>query len=135
MNILKFYAYLFYRLKNYYELWQAVFVFNVILLIHIMSIVAIYASIMHLGIRDVWFFYSTKDYFYDRLVLGTIRIAPIFFVTYLLSRLFKKRLEAYYIEFYNEPIEKQKRRHRGMIIYFVFTVLFLIFSIVSSSFL
>ena len=134
MKILKFYAYIFYRLKIYYEMWQAVLVFNAILMFHILSILFIYASIMHLKTDDVLFLYNTNNYFYDKFVLGTLRIGPIFLFTYFLSRIFKKKLEVYYIEFRDEPLEIKKKRNLGRIVYFVFTVLFCILSIVSSSF-
>lgn len=133
MKTLKFYAYIFYRFKNYYEMWQAVLVFNAILMFHMLSILFIYASIMHLKTDDVLYLYNTNNYFYDRFVLGTLRIGPIFLLTYFLSRIFKKKLEAYYIEFRDESLEIKKRRNRGRILYFAFTVVFFIFSIFSSS--
>lgn len=134
MKLIKFYAYIFYRLKNYYDMWQAVLVFNAILMFNVMSVFALYGSIMHIKIRDVWFFYTTHDYFYDRFVLGIIRIGPIFLVTYFLSLILKKKLEAYYIEFRDESLEIKKKRNRGRILYFIFTIIFFIFSIISSSF-
>jgi hypothetical protein len=115
-------------------MWQAVLVFNAILMFHILSILFIYASIMHLKTDDVLFLYNTNNYFYDKFVLGTLRIGPIFLFTYFLSRIFKKKLEVYYIEFRDEPLEIKKKRNLGRIVYFVFTVLFCILSIVSSSF-
>jgi hypothetical protein len=134
MNILKFYSYVFYRFKNYYEMWQAILVFNAILLFNIMSIFALYASIMHIKIHDVWFFYTTHDYFYDRFVYGVERVSPIFLTTYIIYMLNKKKIESYYVQFRDEPIEIKKKRNRGRILYFVFTIVFFIFSIVSSSF-
>jgi hypothetical protein len=134
MKLLKFYAYIFYRFKNYYEKWQAVLVFNAILMFNMLSILFIYASINHLKTDEVLYLYYTNNYFYDRFILGTLRIGPIFLVTYLLSLIFKKKLETYYIEFRDETSEIKKKRNRGRILYFVFTVLFFIFSVVSSSF-
>jgi len=134
MKILKFYAYIFYRFKNYYEMWQAVLVFNAILMFHMMSILFVYISIKHLKTNDVLLLFNTDNYFYDKFVLGVLRIGPIFLVTYFLSCIFKKKLEAYYIEFRDEPLEIKKKRNRGRILYFVFTIAFFIFSIVSSSF-
>ena len=134
MKILKFYAYIFYRFKNYYEKWQAVLVFNVILMFQILAILTIYKNIMHLSSQEVWYLHYTNNYFYDRIILGIIRIGPLFLVTYILSLIFKKKLEAYYIEFRDESLEIKKKRNRGRIFYFLFTILFCIFSVVSSSF-
>ena len=134
MKIIKFYSYIFFRLKNYYEMWQAILVFNAILLFNIMSVIALYASILHIKIRDVWFFYTTHDYFYDRFVYGTERIAPIFLTTFIIYSFNKKKINSYFIEFSDESDEKGKLRNRGKLLYFVFTVLFFIFSVVSSSF-
>ena len=134
MNILKFYSYIFYRFKNYYEMWQAVMAFNAVFMLNVLSIAMLYASIKHLSSDDVWFLYSTNDYFYDRIVLGVAKVSPIFILTFLISVIFKKKLQKYYTEFKNESEKRKKRRAFGMWAYFVFTILFLIFSIVSSSF-
>jgi hypothetical protein len=131
MNILKFFAYIFYRFKNYYELWQAFIVFNAILMFNIISIFALYTSVMHYSSQDVWYLHYTNDYFYDRLVLGVAKVSPIFLTTYLISILFKKKISGYYIEFKNETKERQKKRIIGMWAYIVFTVLFFVFSIFS----
>ena len=134
MNMLKFYAYIFYRFKNYYEMWHAIMVFNALLMLNIMSITMFYASYMDYSRDDLWLMYSTNDYFYDRLVLGVAKVLPIFVTTFLLSIIFKKKLRDYYSEFKNESKVIQKRRAFGMWAYIVFTGLFFILSIVSSSF-
>ena len=134
MNILKFYSYIFYRFKNYYEMWQAVMAFNAVFMLNVLSIAMLYASIKHLSSNEVWFLYSTNDYFYDRIVLGVAKVSPIFLITFLISVIFKKKLQKYYTEFKNESEKRKKRRAFGMWAYFVFTVLFFIFSVVSSLF-
>lgn len=135
MHVLKFYSYLFYRIKIYYnETWQAVFAFNTIILLNVMSCFMIYSSIMHYSIQEVWFLHFTNDYFYDRLVLGILKVSPIFIVTFLLSVIFRQRIQAYNEIFKHEPNAKQKKRSAGMIGYFIFTALFFLFGIVSSSF-
>lgn len=133
--MLKFYAYIFYRFKNYYEMWQAIMVFNLIFIINIFSLFALYASVMDYSSQDFWFFYYTNDYFYNRFVLGVAKVLPIFITTFLLSIIFKKKLNNYYYEFKNESKVIQKRRAFGMWTYIVFTGLFFIFSLVSSLFI
>jgi hypothetical protein len=135
MKPLKFFAYIYYRFKNYYDYSaQAVIVFNSILMFNCMSIIFVLHSILHISAKDSWFFTKTNSFFYDRFVIGTIQIGPIFIATFLCSVIFRNRLNQYYEEFKNESPEKSKKRKTGMIIYFVCTVLFMIFSICSSSF-
>lgn len=134
MKLLMFYAYIFYRLKKYYPIWQAILVFNGVILFQIWSIVAIYASALHLPQNDFLLLRVTHNYFYDRFVLGTLRIGPVFLLTFVLSRIFKEKLSDCYDEFANEPENIIRKRKIGMILYYVFTVVFFVFSIVSSSF-
>lgn len=132
MIIIKFYSHIFYRLKNYYNLWQAFLVFNTILLLNIMSFFLLYASITHNDIHDLWFLSTTNDYFYDRFEYGVKRVGPLFFFTYTLSVIFKKKLQIYYVEFSDEPLELKKKRNLGMTLYLIFTGLFFVFSLIST---
>lgn len=134
MKILEFYAYIFYRLKKYYPLWQAILVFNMIIVFHIMSIMFLYTNLNHLSTNDVWFLHQTNNYFYSRFVLGTLKIGPVFLLTFVFSRIFKEKLNDCYDEFASEPENFKRKRKIGMRLYYVFTVVFFIFSIVSSSF-
>ena len=133
MKVLKFYAYIFYKFKNCYELWQAIMSFNVIILFNIMSILFLWASIMHIKIKDLIFFQNTNDYFNNRLYIAILDVVPIFLITYLIYRINKNKIENYFNEFDEESLILKKKRNRNRILYFVFTVLFFIFSIVSSS--
>jgi len=133
MKVLKFYAYIFYRFKNYYELWQAIMSFNVIVLFNIMSIIFLGASILHIKIKDLIFFQNTNSYFNDRLYIAIVDVVPIFLITYLIYKIYKNKIENYFKEFDEESLVLKKKRNRVRIFYFAFTVLFFIFSIVSSS--
>jgi len=133
MKVLKFYAYIFYKFKNCYELWQAIMSFNVIILFNIMSILFLWASIMHIKIKDLIFFQNTNDYFNNRLYIAILDVVPIFLITFLTYRINKNKIENYFNEFDEESLILKKKRNRSRILYFVFTVLFFIFSIVSSS--
>ena len=133
MKVLKFYAYIFYKFKNCYELWQAIMSFNVIILFNIMSILFLWASIMHIKIKDLRFFQNTNDYFNNRLYIAILDVVPIFLITFLTYRINKNKIENYFNEFDEESLILKKKRNRSRILYFVFTVLFFIFSIVSSS--
>ena len=133
MKVLKFYTYIFYKFKNCYELWQAIMSFNVIILFNIMSILFLWASIMHIKIKDLIFFQNTNDYFNNRLYIAVLDVVPIFLITYLIYRINKNKIENYFNEFDEESLILKKKRNRNRILYFVFTVLFFIFSIVSSS--
>ena len=133
MKVLKFYAYIFYKFKNCYELWQAIMSFNVIILFNIMSILFLWASIMHIKIKDLRFFQNTNDYFNNRLYIAILDVVPIFLITFLTYRINKNKIENYFNEFDEESLILKKKRNRNRILYFVFTVLFFIFSIVSSS--
>jgi hypothetical protein len=135
MKPLKFFAYIYYQFKNYYDYTaQAIIVFNSIFMFQMLGLITLYANINHYSTNQVWMLHYTNNYFYDRFFLGTLRIGPIYIATYLCSVIFRNRLNQYYEEFKNESPEKSKKRKTGMITYFVFTVLFLIFSICSSSF-
>jgi len=93
MKVLKFYAYIFYKFKNCYELWQAIMSFNVIILFNIMSILFLWASIMHIKIKDLRFFQNTNDYFNNRLYIAILDVVPIFLITFLIYRINKNKFE------------------------------------------
>jgi hypothetical protein len=132
---MKFYAYIFYRFKNYYGLCQGIMSFNAIIVFNLMSLLFLCASIMHIKIEDLPFFQNTNNYFSNRLYIAIVDVIPIFLITYLTYRLNKHKFESYFKEFDEESINEKKVRNRGRILYFVFTVAFFVFSIASSSFL
>jgi len=135
MNIVKFYTYIFYRFKKYYDNWQAVLSFIAIIAFNCMSILFLFLSITHADVSDTPFFLNDKNnYFGDRFYILVVDIFPIFLILYIIYRVNKKKIEVYFKEFEEESEDIRKKRNRGRILYFVFTVLFFIFSIVSSSF-
>lgn len=133
MSILKFYAYLFYRLKNYYELWHAVIVFVAIIAFNLISILFLYSSITHSDVKDV-FFLGNGGYFQQRFYILFVDLIPVFVIIYAIYKLKKARIERFYKEFDEESETMKKNRNRGRILYFVISIAFFIFSIVSSSF-
>lgn len=133
MNILKFYSFIFYRFKKYYELWQAVIVFVALISFNLLSILFLYLSVSHTDIDSTIFFLNDKNnYFGDRLYIGLVDFLPILLSLFLIYKFNQTRINKYFIEFEEEPIIKQKKRNRGRILYFIFTVLFFIFSVASS---
>ena len=135
MNILKFYTYIFYRFKKYYDKWQAIMSFITVIAFNFMSILFLYLSITHTNVSDNPFFLHDKnDYLGDRFYILVVDVFPLFSILYIIYRVNKKKIEVYFKEFDEESDDIRKKRNRGRILYFVFTVLFFIFSVVSSSF-
>ena len=133
IKILKFYAYIFFRLKKYYELWQAILSFVAIIAFNLLSLLFLYTSLTHSDVKNL-FFLQNNDYFQQRFYIIIVDLVPLFLILYIIYIASKKKLEVYFKEFEVEPDDIRKKRNRGRILYFVFTVLFFIFSVVSSSF-
>ena len=133
MNILKFYAYIFYRLKNYYELWHAIVIFVAIIAFNLMSLVFLYTSITHSNIKDV-FFLGNSGYFQQRFYILVVDLLPIYIIIYGIYKFNLKKINRFYTEFNEESETKKKYRSRSRLLYFVASILLFIFSIISSSF-
>jgi hypothetical protein len=134
MKVLKFYSYIFYRLKRYYDYWQAVLVFNVILISHYFSIVLYFASINRLKAKDILFLSYTNNYFDDRLKIAIFYLLPVFVITYTISRIKKKRIEIYYQEFEEYKRETQKRLNFYVLVYYALSAIFFISALLSPLF-
>lgn len=134
MKLLKFYSYVFYQLKKHYDYWQAVLVFNVILISHYFSLVLYFASINKLKANDTLLISYTNNYFDDRLKIAIIYLLPIFVITYIISLIKKKKIESYYQEFKEYKLETQKKLNYYVLAYYVLSAMFFISALISPLF-
>jgi len=131
MIVLKFFTYIYYRLKSYYSsLAQAIIVFNLCITFNVIATYSACVFVEHLDTSSLWFFKTSDNYFYDRFVYGLSKVAPIYLGTYLISLIFKKRIENYMIEFENESKKDKKKRSYWLWCYLTFTVMYFVLGFV-----
>ena len=131
MIFLKFFSYIYYRLKSYYSsLFQAIIVFNLYITFNVIATYSIYVFIVHLDTSTLWFFKTSDNYFYDRFVYGLSKVAPIYLGTYLISLIFKKKIENYMLEFEGESKKEKKKRAYWLWGYLFFTVIYFVLGFV-----
>jgi len=82
MKILKFYAYIFFRLKKYYELWQAIISFVAIIAFNLLSLLFLYSSLTHSDVKNL-FFVENNDYFQQRFYIIIVDLVPLFLILYM----------------------------------------------------
>lgn len=133
MNLLKFYAYLFYRSKSEYATWRAVLSFNSLIIIQILSIISLIKQGMHGSESKSFIFQFTTDLQNLTFTERTLRILPVFIISYIFSVVYKHRLAGYYLEFSLENETQKKKRDELRKFYLFITMALLLISLILHS--
>lgn len=134
MKILKFYCYLFFQLNKKYEHWHAVLIFNALLISHYFSIIAYYTSANHIKSLNFSLLSYTNNYFNDRLNIAITFILPVFLITYIISKLFKKKIVEFNKEFEEDYLKRTSTTNKLVIMYYIISFLFFFSALISPLF-
>lgn len=111
---------------------HAFIIIGAILLIHVLSILLIVSSIVDFNVFNI----IRIDYgVIDRFIVIPIATLPFYIFIYAYFKKNKELINNSFSQFDNEDIVARKKKGIFVILYFVATILFLIASITSSSWL
>ena len=127
---MKLFTFIFFQFKNYYtQSWEAILAFVAMIMINELSLIFIFASIFDFDPG----FYRSDNYFIGRFIkVPLIIILPICLTMLIIYKVNKGKIEKYFDEF---RINRNKKLKKRMVLYFLFSGLFFLFSIVSSKIL
>lgn len=135
MKLIKFYSYMFFTLRKYYgDMWEAMISFIAIIAFNFMSLLFIIISITHDNSIKSVFLLETTGYFKNRIYILIVDLIPLFIIICTIYMINRKKINDYFEEFKTYSSKIKNRKKKWNIAYYVISVLFFIFSIISSSF-
>ena len=130
---MKFYLYLFYYIKSFYNYKKetdrnihAFIVFGAILIVNLFSLFILLATVINF---DFWE-YRIENRFIMRFIITPILISPIYGFIFFFYRKNKPQIIGYFKQFDREDNLSKKLNRRNALLYIIVSIIFMFFSVI-----
>lgn len=135
MYLLRFYTFMFYRLKRHYDKWKALILIITIIGSHFFSFTLYYVRINNMKTSELIMLYDFHDYFLNRARNFIFFFLPFLILFVTINYTFKNKIKGFINEFRNESIVVIQKREKLLNLYYLFSVVLFLSAILSPLFI